>query len=624
MRADLFALGAALLFCAHVARAARHSLLFNPRDDVRPFYLLVGLGFGFAFNVVAPWRLGEIVRMFYVTARTHLRLSRVAATIFVERVSDLFAVSLLLPATAWATGGAVDAATLTLSAAMFAAALAALGAGALTGASQGARRLVWRLASIFNDRIMQSIVNFVWTSHELMRTRYASPRYLAYTVAMWAMYFLAYAVFAAGVDTPLRTVVFALLGAPLESQLDALAREPQAIFLFSCLPVVAILGYGLARERAALAPLRRAAQRVAHPGDSAHDLPAAFRDVREYGDFLKAHFAALAPVVASFGVQGVGDAVIHRTLPGGSDALTAVVEVGSGLRIRKFAIGEAARRLARQADWLRAHRGALSLCDVSGDEHARAAYRYDMPFVPSAHDFYEFIHTHPVERSAALLTQIVEKMDGFHRANESGAASEETIQSYLRGKAAANADRIVDFARAQLGERFEINGEVHRLSEWDRLRDAKWLRAQIRRRETSLIHGDLTIENIIVSPADALGWYIIDPNPDNVFDSPLLDWAKMMQSLHLGYESLNRAGPATVTQDGVRLIAARSNAYALLHAHFRDLMRARYGEDGLREIAFHELVHYLRLTPYKIRNAPSKALTFFAATATLLRAYGDA
>ena len=41
----------------------------------------------------------------------------------------------------------------------------------------------------------------------------------------------------------------------------------------------------------------------------------------------------------------------------------------------------------------------------------------------------------------------------------------------------------------------------------------------------------------------------------------------------------------------------------------------------MREIAFHELVNYLRLTPYKIRHDPHKALTFFACVSILLRRY---
>lgn len=74
----------------------------------------------------------------------------------------------------------------------------------------------------------------------------------------------------------------------------------------------------------------------------------------------------------------------------------------------------------------------------------------------------------------------------------------------------------------------------------------------------------------------------------------------------------------------LRLVMARSNAYAQLHEHLRNDLCSRVGVDGMREIAFHELVNYLRLLPYKIRNAPMQGLTFFACTSLLLRRYRDA
>jgi hypothetical protein len=139
-----------------------------------------------------------------------------------------------------------------------------------------------------------------------------------------------------------------------------------------------------------------------------------------------------------------------------------------------------------------------------------------------------------------------------------------------------------------------------------------------------VIHGDLTIENIIVSPRHETGWYLIDPNPVNIFDSPLIDWAKLMQSLNLGYEAMNRASAVATGGSDLRLVLARSNAYAQLHEHLHAHLCPKVGSDGMREIAFHELVNYLRLLPYRIRNTPTQGPTFFACTSLLLRRYHQA
>ena len=51
---------------------------------------------------------------------------------------------------------------------------------------------------------------------------------------------------------------------------------------------------------------------------------------------------------------------------------------------------------------------------------------------------------------------------------------------------------------------------------------------------------------------------------------------------------------------------------------------ARFGDDdALREVYFHELVNYLRLTLYKIRQSPTRGLAFFGCTSLLLRRYTE-
>jgi hypothetical protein len=103
----------------------------------------------------------------------------------------------------------------------------------------------------------------------------------------------------------------------------------------------------------------------------------------------------------------------------------------------------------------------------------------------------------------------------------------------------------------------------------------------------------------------------------------LIDWAKLMQSLNLGYETLNRATAPAFNGSDLRLVLARSNAYAQLHDHLCTLLCAKVGPEAMREVAFHEIVNYLRLLPYRLRHAPGQGLTFFACTSLLLRRYRE-
>ena len=96
-----------------------------------------------------------------------------------------------------------------------------------------------------------------------------------------------------------------------------------------------------------------------------------------------------------------------------------------------------------------------------------------------------------------------------------------------------------------------------------------------------------------------------------------------MQSLHLGYESLNLGVSCRKTESGLVLATMRSHSYAELHAMLEAQILGRFGADGLREVYFHEIVNYLRLTPYKIRQHQMRGLGFFACTTILLERYWE-
>lgn len=621
----LFGIGMVVLLVAHVLRAVRHSLLFPRRDVPRRFDLLVGLSVAYFINVLIPFRIGELARILYITVRMKVRLSQVAATVVAERLSDLVVVAAIVAAPALVAGN-LHSPLLPIAGSLLGVAAGLTLLALAVQRSARIRHWLWKLASIFNEHIALAIGDFLWSFAGLVRRGgLLRPRYLVFTLVMWCTYLVAYAMFATAMQLPVADITFSLLGAPLRS----LAEEPStftiALLVFTSVPVFAILIYGLVRDSEeivrSIAFARRFGLRVG--GLQTPTLADAFLDSRDYSSVLKAQFSGGESTMADFGLHGVGQAVIQRILPGGSDALTAVVEVENRFSIRKFAIGDAAQKLEVQANWLREHAHALPLAEILSDRMAGEKYSYDMPLIGAARDFYEIIHTAPLERSVDVLGQVVGSVAAFHDRHRQGAADEALIDAYLDKKVIANVREILKYASLQVRDEYSVNHERFRLADWNLLLDKAWLRKQIVRTQTTVIHGDLTIENIIVCPDHGPGWYIIDPNPENIFQTELIDWAKMMQSLNLGYEGLNRGGTSQVRGDAIDIIFTRSRAYAELHTAFRQMLAARFTAEEMREIDFHELVNYLRLLPYKIRRAPEKAPTFFGSASILLRRYVD-
>ncbi len=70
-------------------------------------------------------------------------------------------------------------------------------------------------------------------------------------------------------------------------------------------------------------------------------------------------------------------------------------------------------------------------------------------------------------------------------------------------------------------------------------------------------------------------WYIIDPNTGNLHDSPYLDYGKLLQSLHGGYEFMMMTPRCTVQENRIDFQLTRSAAYDALFEAVCDDLRAR-------------------------------------------------
>lgn len=615
----LFALAALLV--AHFIRAVRQANLFAAEERPRTIYLMVGLSIAFVINAVLPFRLGEVARGLYVAVRANLGVGRVLATILAERLSDLVAVLAGLALLSLITGDAIDRSAAGVILGGIVAVLATVFA---LRQFKAARRALWFAASLFNERIRTAIADLAWSTVRLVASpALLRPRYLALTLAMWGAYLAAYAAFAQASGYPLAAVIETLFDSPLQALVERSRDMGSAIILFTSLAALLILVLGLAADwrgvERSVARVRRLGLPLVSSPDPA--LRNAFINRGDYGAMLRSHFTDADPMVATFGLHGLGEAIVHRILPGGSDAITAVVEIESRFGIRKFATGAAADKLIEQAEWLDRHAGHLPLATVIDRATGDRSFRYDMPYLAGARDLYDVAHTAPAATCSALLETVVSGVSAHHAATAAGPCPPAALDRYIDEKIVANARRALDFARLQLPEQYRVNDQPFAMAEWAPLLDRDWLKAQLRTRDTAAIHGDLTFENIIICADRAPGWYLIDPNPANLFDSPLIDWAKLMQSLHLGYETLNRGAPAQLRGDSVTLMLAQSSVYADLHASYLGLLARRYDKDVLREIRLHEIVNYLRLIPYKIRNQPGRALSFFACASLLLRRF---
>ena len=137
------------------------------------------------------------------------------------------------------------------------------------------------------------------------------------------------------------------------------------------------------------------------------------------------------------------------------------------------------------------------------------------------------------------------------------------------------------------------------------------------------MHGDLTIENIICIQGNEDNWYLIDPNGGNLHESPFLDLAKLLQSLHGRYEFLMMVKNVNISGNSIEYMFTGSEAYQNLYKKYKNYLFERYSMTEVKSIYYHEAIHWLRLMPYKIRKNPHTAIVFYSGMLMILKDIED-
>ena len=192
------------------------------------------------------------------------------------------------------------------------------------------------------------------------------------------------------------------------------------------------------------------------------------------------------------------------------------------------------------------------------------------------------------------------------------------IQEYIENKVIKNISCLRNARELQgiIGyDTISINGKTYRnLIALEKYFSKEHLLEVFKGDLCSVIHGDLTIENIITIEQNEeypRGFYLIDPNTENVFSSYFLDYAKLLQSIHGGYEFLVNIPSVQISGNRIQLMMNRSVFYDELYEKYRDYLFGKFTKDQVRSIYYHEVIHWLRLMPYKIEKNGKNAVIFY-------------
>ena len=626
MMLAFFLLAIALVLAGHAFRLLRWEQFVRIYERPQRGTMLRGMAGGYVINTLLPLHLGDIFRAVFVGRRMKSGVGFALATVIMDRFLDVWFVALGFAAFALAGQGGASA----LLAARVYLAFAVVLAVALVVVvvlRDAIKRGCLAVCGIFNDTLKLDGMVFCWslinTFKDLRRVNLL--RLAVNTVIMWAAYLGSYAALAAALTAagqPMALVdVFDLLFGRSAGDLRAvlpggtLAGAPgmvQGLLLAWFLLPLAVMWLATLLPEGVRGAVNQATAAAPAEGSYLNLLPQA--DPQDRAAFLSQYFGLQNKAWVDRFLQMNQDITILQDYSAGSNATTMLCMDKTRTFYRKYAFGADGQKLAEQLHWLRAQQDRLPLCEILRTGEDADCCWYDMTYDPQAVGMFRYLHSNPVEKSAAVLHAVLDTLEEKLYRPTAKSADPETIRQYIHTKVDGNLHKLRE-ARS-LHELMEyptlwINGKEYRnLSQLAWLFDHDRLEKLFARDPVATIHGDLTIENIICRTDDK-GWYLIDPNTGNLHESPFLDYGKLLQSLHGGYEFMMMTPRVSVQGSHIDFALTRSAAYDALFANLMADLGSRY-PDQLDSILMHEVVHWLRLMPYKLSRDRKRAAMFYA------------
>lgn len=624
----LWIIAVLFMVTGHIFKVKRWGLFISVYEEPSEANLLNAMTFGHTLNTILPFRIGDIVRIVWAGRKMKNGYSFSIATVLVDLFVDVLTVGcmffglsvigkggdkLLLISRRYAILFGIAFISLTLSIPF----------------RKYVKRIIRFVAGIFNENIEFRILYISYLCIASLKDiiqNISKARFALLSFGIWGSYVMSYVFFAEAVQrygyfyttSDVFTMLFA--GASLYN-VDKSVIYFWGAYLLAPLLLCWIISLGFGRTK------KRECFHAPLPQMNQSDRMAFLKTY--YEDENREHIQSYLKLNH--------DVTVIEDNSAGSNASTLLVMDNTGdMLYRKYAFDEDGQKLQQQIEWIELHQKDIALPIVVKKYENANFVSYDMHSYSSAVGLFRFIHTMPVDASWNVLETALEDIRKGLYSKGKVAADQMTIEKYIDSKVIKNLHIITTtdkyIKNLEAFSEIIVNGrKIHTLEFYRGFFDKKHMTEVFKNDFYTDIHGDLTIENIVCltnkAEVDAseydgkvrpIDYYFIDPNTGNVHDSPYLDYGKLLQSLHGNYEFLMKVNEVKIEHNRVNYFISKSEAYSNIYKKYKDYLRRTFSPEVVLSIYYHEVIHWLRLMPYKIRKNEKMAVVFYTGLLTVL------
>ncbi|ALA96478.1 lysylphosphatidylglycerol synthase transmembrane domain-containing protein [Leptotrichia sp. oral taxon 212] len=631
----IFLVGAIIfLFLAHIARIQRWKLFINIYEEPKTKNLIQALSVGHFINLFIPFRVvGDIFRAIYSGKKMKNKYSFSFSTVIVDRILDVIVVGIIF-LIFFLFNDSHEAVKKNLIFYMFLSFLIFLTVIVVYGLKKYVKIFSLKLASLFNQSIELNLLKFMWSliwNFKDIFLKINKVKMVTTTISMWILYIFSYYSFSLFLIE--KGYNFTLIGVfTLMFSNDVFGLISQSMkpilyysYIFLGVPIFLLLIYSKF--------IRSKSDSFTKYSNEKYLNLLPNLNSKERLQFLEKYFMDKDKTYINNYLKINQNINIIRDFSAGSNATTMLCMKGDKIFYRKYAF-EDREKLYDQIRWIeKIQKKGLPLPKIIEQEKTKEYCYYDMEYDSNAVVLFEYVHSMPYEKGWNITKKALEALNEFVYIENVRKADKETIEKYIDSKVTINLKKILEANTIKKLSGYDeiiINGRAYKnLKYYLGYLSKEYLYEIFKNDIYSELHGDLTIENIVCT-RDEDGedsFYIIDPNTGNIHDSPNLDYGKLLQSIHGGYEFMMKTYEINVEENKINFLFTKSHTYVYFFEKLNEYMNLKFDKETVRSIYFHEIIHWLRLLPYKIKIDKERVLMFYSGLLMILHdvieMYGD-